>query len=130
MIEQRYGYHDAMKTRRVGIFHAGWPLQSHTTNLAGLIAERGYEVDLFLHRAPSYVNFDMLRRWPTLHVHDLRPARPSALKKRLKHRFPRVAPLTVSLRTGLRATMEAASISQMNRYLRGSGSRPASRLAG
>lgn len=42
----------------VGIFQAGWPLQSQTANCALMLARAGYEVDLFLQDVPIY--YDLL----------------------------------------------------------------------
>ena len=107
------------KTKRVGIFHADWPLQCHTTNAAIMLASSGYEVDLFLYQAPSYVDMATLRPWKTVHVHDLSPS-PSPLTALLKGRFPRLARLTTPLRMAARTLAESLSVVNAYRYLLGS----------
>jgi glycosyltransferase involved in cell wall biosynthesis len=116
----------AREARRVAIFHADWPLQLHTTNAAIVLAEAGYDVDLFLFRAPSYVDLDALGAWQAVRVHHLPPgatrpsagAAPQGLRALVKARFPRLVPVARSVRGGVGSVL--ASVAQGYRYARGS----------
>lgn len=56
--------------KRIAIFQAEWPLQSHTVNCAILFAEAGYEVDLFLFKTSGYVGLDVLRQVSNVNLYD------------------------------------------------------------
>ncbi len=59
---------------RIGIFQADWPLQSQTANCASLLAYAGYEVDMFFHRVPQYVDILSLpafQETSRIHLHIL-----------------------------------------------------------
>jgi glycosyltransferase involved in cell wall biosynthesis len=57
--------------RRVGLFQFGWPVQSQTVNAAIMLADAGYAVDLFLSRAPLYVDPSSVDAREAIHLHVL-----------------------------------------------------------
>jgi glycosyltransferase involved in cell wall biosynthesis len=71
--------------RRVALFHCNWAVQSQTANALIMLADAGYDVELFLYnrpRAQDYVNFEELQRRTNVRIHQLwaaepEPSRPS-----------------------------------------------------
>ena len=63
------------KRLRISVFQAEWPVQVHTTNFVVMLAEAGYDVELFLFNPwnPNYVDVTKLEHTGLLNVYDLMP---------------------------------------------------------
>ena len=59
----------------ISVFQAEWPVQVHTTNFVTMLAEAGYDVELFLFNPwnPNYVDVTKLEHTGVLNVYDLTP---------------------------------------------------------
>ena len=57
----------------ISVFQAEWPVQVHTTNFVVMLAQAGYDVELFLFNPwnPNYVDVDKLEHAGRLNVYDL-----------------------------------------------------------
>ena len=60
------------KRLRISVFQAQWPVQVHTTNFVVMLAQAGYEVELFLFNPwnPNYVDVDKLEHTGRLSIYD------------------------------------------------------------
>lgn len=92
--------------RRVAVFQADWPVQSQTVNAVAALAQAGYEVELFLFKAHTYVDLGELQQWPGVEVYDLTaadlshpsttPAETHGLRRRVRTRLRALAPRLAS----------------------------------
>ena len=59
--------------RRIAVFQAEWPIQSHTSSCVLMLAEAGYEVELFVFNLwnPKYVDTAKLEQNGRIKVYDL-----------------------------------------------------------
>ena len=57
----------------ISVFQAEWPVQVHTTNFVVMLAQAGYDVELFSFNPwnPNYVDVDKLEHAGRLNVYDL-----------------------------------------------------------
>lgn len=63
---------------RIAIFQADWPLQSQTANCSIMLAEAGYDVELYLSNAWktwTLVEGESITRGTKVQIHDLTPTR-------------------------------------------------------
>jgi glycosyltransferase involved in cell wall biosynthesis len=95
-------------SKSVALFQAEYPVTFQTANAARMLAEAGYEVDLFFFRIEKsfrLVEFDRLGQYAGVRIHDLTIA-------------PKLAPPAPSVRTG--AAVQSLS-TRLGNFLRSGG---------